>query len=44
MILCLNNDIYPFIGCMPLKDITIDEIRKVIWRKKDQGYDYFITA
>ena len=39
MILCLKNDIYPFIGGLSLKQITIDEVRKVIWRKKDQGYD-----
>jgi len=39
MILCLNNDIYPLIGHIPLKDLTVNDIRKVIWRKKDQGYD-----
>lgn len=39
MILCLNNDIYPFIGNRPVKDISMDDIRRVIWRKKEQGYD-----
>ncbi|AVP33471.1 tyrosine-type recombinase/integrase [Acinetobacter indicus] len=39
MILCLKNDIYPFIGYIPLKDISIDDIHRVIWRKKEQGYD-----
>lgn len=39
MILCLNNDIYPFIGDLPLNQITVDKVREVIWRKKDQGYD-----
>jgi len=39
MILCLTNDIYPFIGHLPVKDISIDDIRRVIWRKKEQGYD-----
>ena len=39
MILCLNNDIYPMLGDKPVKDITTDDIRRVIWRKKEQGYD-----
>lgn len=39
MVLCLNNDIYPMIGNMPLDQIDIEDIRRVIWRKKEQGYD-----
>lgn len=39
MILCLNNDIYPMIGHIALDQISVDDIRRVIWRKKDQGYD-----
>lgn len=39
MILCLNNDIYPMIGHIALDQISIDDVRRVIWRKKDQGYD-----
>ncbi|MFC6053695.1 hypothetical protein A6M14_03745 [Acinetobacter sp. Ac_877] len=39
MILCLNNDIYPYIGHIAVKDISMDDIRRVIWRKKEQGYD-----
>ena len=39
MILCLNNDIYPMIGDMALDQINVDDVRRVIWRKKDQGYD-----
>lgn len=39
MVLCLNNDIYPMIGNMPLDQIDIENIRRVIWRKKEQGYD-----
>lgn len=39
MILCLNNDIYPMIGHIALDQINIDDVRRVIWRKKDQGYD-----
>lgn len=39
MILCLNNDIYPLIGHMALNEVTIEDIRRVVWRKKEQGYD-----
>lgn len=39
MILCLNNDIYPTMGSTPLDQVSIDDIRRTIWRKKDQGYD-----
>lgn len=39
MILCLNNDIYPMIGHIALDQINVDDVRRVIWRKKDQGYD-----
>lgn len=39
MMLCLNNDIYPMIGDIALDQIGIDDVRRVIWRKKDQGYD-----
>lgn len=39
MTLCLNNDIYPFIGDIAVNKITTDDIRRVIWRKKEQGYD-----
>ena len=39
MILCLNNDIYPMIGHIALDQISVDDVRRVIWRKKEQGYD-----
>lgn len=39
MVLCLNNDIYPFIGHIAVRDISMDDVRRVIWRKKEQGYD-----
>lgn len=39
MLLCLNNDIYPFIGHIPMKEISKEDVRRVIWRKKEQGYD-----
>lgn len=39
MILTLNNDIYPILGHIPLNQISVDDIRRTIWRKKEQGYD-----
>ena len=39
MILCLNNDIYPMLGHIPLDQVSIEDIRRTIWRKKEQGYD-----
>lgn len=39
MLMYLNNDIYPLIGHIPLKAISIDDIRRTIWNKKQQGYD-----
>lgn len=39
MILCLNNDIYPMIGSIPLDQVSIGDIRRTILRKKEQGYD-----
>lgn len=39
MVLCLNNDIYPMIGNMGIDKVSVDDVRRVIWRKKDQGYD-----
>lgn len=39
MVLCLSNDIYPMIGHIPLDQISIEDIRRTIWRKKEQGYD-----
>lgn len=39
MILSLKNDIYPMIGQIALDQINVDDVRRVIWRKKEQGYD-----
>jgi len=39
MVLCLSNDIYPMLGHIPLDQIGIEDIRRTIWRKKEQGYD-----
>ncbi len=35
----LDKDILPFIGATLMKEITADDVRSVIWRKKDQGFD-----
>lgn len=35
----LDKDILPHIGNKPIKDITAEDVRSVIWRKKDQGFD-----
>lgn len=35
----LEKDILPYIGGKPIKDITAEDVRSVIWRKKDQGFD-----
>ena len=39
MMLYLNNDIYPMIGHIVLDQVSIEDIRRTIWRKKEQGYD-----
>ena len=39
MVLCLNNDIYPMMGHIVLDQVSIEDIRRTIWRKKEQGYD-----
>ena len=39
MVLYLNNDIYPMMGSIPLDQVSIEDIRRTIWRKKEQGYD-----
>src|SRR5690606_14799234 len=33
----LEKDVLPYIGSKPIKDITAEDVRSVIWRKKDQG-------
>ncbi|WP_338616986.1 integrase arm-type DNA-binding domain-containing protein [Pigmentiphaga sp. CHJ604] len=35
----LEKDILPHIGSKPVRDITADDVRSVIWRKKEQGFD-----
>lgn len=35
----LEKDILPHIGGKPVRDITAEDVRSVIWRKKSQGFD-----
>ncbi|MDR0779543.1 MAG: site-specific integrase [Pseudomonadales bacterium] len=35
----LENDILPAIGGKPVKNITAEDVRVIIWRKKEQGFD-----
>lgn len=35
----LEKDIVPYIGDKPIKAITAEDVRGVIWKKKEQGFD-----
>lgn len=35
----LEKDILPHIGSKPVRDITAEDVRSAIWRKKEQGFD-----
>lgn len=35
----LVKDIYPILSHLAMVDITVEDVRKTIWRKKEQGYD-----
>lgn len=35
----LDKDILPFIGTNPMRDVTTEDVRSIIWRKKDHGFD-----
>jgi integrase len=35
----LDKDILPYVGAKPVKEITAEDVRSVIWRKKSQGFD-----
>ena len=35
----LQNDIFPFIGDTKVSELTTEDVRSVIWRKKDHGFD-----
>jgi len=33
------KDILPHIGSKPVRDITAEDVRSVIWRKKEQSFE-----
>jgi integrase len=35
----LDKDILPFIGAKAMRDVTTEDVRSIIWRKKDHGFD-----
>jgi integrase len=35
----LEKDILPHIGDKPVKQITAEDVRSVVWKKKEQGFD-----
>lgn len=35
----LDKDILPFIGDKPMRSVTTEDVRSIIWRKKDHGFD-----
>jgi len=35
----LDKDILPFVGDIPMKELTTENVRTIIWRKKDHGHD-----
>lgn len=34
-----DKAIVPFIGAKPVRDVTTEDVRAIIWRKKDEGFD-----
>ena len=35
----LDKDIFPALGSKPIRDITTEDVRKVVWHKKEHGFD-----
>jgi len=35
----LDKDVLPFVGDTPMKELTTENVRAIIWRKKDHGHD-----
>ncbi|BBE10399.1 integrase family protein [Mycoavidus cysteinexigens] len=35
----LDKDILPSIGDKPMRNVTTEDVRSIIWRKKDHGFD-----
>jgi len=39
-----DKAIVPFIGAKPVRDVTTEDVRAIIWRKKDEGFDAAAAA
>ena len=39
-----DKAIVPFIGAKPMRDVTTEDVRAIIWRKKDEGFDAAAAA
>ena len=39
-----DKSIVPFIGAKPMRDVTTEDVRAIIWRKKDEGFDAAAAA
>jgi hypothetical protein len=36
---CFDKSIVPAIGAKAVRDVTTEDVRAIIWRKKDEGFD-----
>ena len=34
-----DKSVVPAIGAKPVRDVTTDDVRVIIWRKKDESFD-----
>lgn len=39
-----DKAIVPYIGAKPMRDVTTEDVRAIIWRKKDEGFDAAAAA
>jgi integrase len=39
-----DKAIVPFIGAKPVRDVTTEDVRAIIWRKKEEGFDAAAAA
>ena len=35
----LDKEIVPAIGTKPIKDVTTEDVRAIVWRKREHGFD-----
>lgn len=35
----LDSDVFPYIGKKAMKEVTTEDVRSIVWRKKDHGFD-----